>query len=123
MRRATGEDLAIGQKVRALRLERGLSQAELGRMAGVSFQQLQKYEKGYNRISAGRLQRIAAALDVPITKFYSDMRRGGTEARSFSYLQTRGAMRLVRAYAGISARESRVALVALAEALAAQEAR
>ncbi len=62
--------MVIGQKLRALRLDRGLSQSELGGMVGVTFQQLQKYEKGTNRVSAGRLARIATALDVPVTAFY-----------------------------------------------------
>ena len=69
-RRATADDVAIGEKLRALRLDRGLSQSALAGMAGVSFQQLQKYESGANRISAGRLVRTAAALKVPVTAFY-----------------------------------------------------
>lgn len=116
-RRATADDVAIGEKLRALRLDRGLSQSDLGRLIGVTFQQLQKYEKGANRVSAGRLARIAAALDVPITAFYDAARRGKTD-RSFAYLRTKGSVRLVRAYTKIPARGSRAALVALAEALA-----
>ena len=69
-RRATAEDAAIGRTLRALRLDRGLSQSDLGRAAGVTFQQLQKYEKGTNRVSAARLARIADALNVPVTAFY-----------------------------------------------------
>src|SRR5947207_15548503 len=76
-RRATPEDVAIGQKLRALRLDRGLSQGALAGELGVTFQQLQKYEKGANRVSAGRLMRIAAALHVPVTAFY-----GGAQARA-----------------------------------------
>jgi transcriptional regulator with XRE-family HTH domain len=117
-RRVSAEDAAIGHKLRTLRLERGMSQSALGRVAGVSFQQLQKYEKGDNRVSAGRLQRIAAALNVPVTVFYAG---GGAkrsiDERSFAYLRTRGALRLVRAYAGIRERAPRIALLALAEAL------
>jgi transcriptional regulator with XRE-family HTH domain len=115
-RRATAEDVAIGEKVRALRLDRGLSQGQLGARVGVTFQQLQKYEKGANRISAGRLLRIAAALNVPVTTFYPAARR--SPAQSFGYLNTRGAIRLARAYADISTRGSKAALVTLAEALA-----
>lgn len=115
-RRATAEDVAIGEKVRALRLDRGLSQSELGARVGVTFQQLQKYEKGANRISAGRLARIAAALDVPVTAFYDAAKRKAD--RSFAYLSTKGAVRLVRAYDTIPARGPRAALIALAEALA-----
>src|SRR5947199_10041525 len=79
-RRATAEDIAIAQKLRALRLDRGLSQGDLAGKIGVTFQQLQKYEKGANRVSAGRLMRIAAALHVPVTAFYGA--RSLTRARA-----------------------------------------
>ena len=116
-RRATADDVAIGQKLRALRLDRGLSQGALAGEIGVTFQQLQKYENGANRISAGRLIRVAAALKVPVTAFYSAA--GARESdRGFTYLRSAGSLRLVRAYAGIAERGSRAALVALAEALA-----
>src|SRR6266705_3147392 len=62
-------DAEIGKRIRARRLERGLSQTELGQRLGVTFQQVQKYEKGTNRVGAGRLQRVAEILDVPITFF------------------------------------------------------
>ncbi len=117
-RRATADDAAIGRTLRAMRLDRGLSQSDVGHAAGVSFQQLQKYENGTNRVSAARLARIAAALDVPVTAFYRAAgQRATTRADVLPHLQTRGAMRLVRAYAGISARP-KTALVMLAEALA-----
>ncbi len=51
----------------------GLSQKELGSHLGVSFQQIQKYEKGFNRVSAGCLLKIAQKLDVPISFFYADL--------------------------------------------------
>ena len=116
-RRATAEDVAIGQTLRALRLDRGLSQSDLGSLIGVTFQQLQKYEKGANRISAGRLLRIAAALHVPVTAFYGAAQARASD-RGLPYLSSAGAVRLVRAYAVIAARSERAALVALAEALA-----
>ena len=115
-RRATAEDVAIGQKVRALRLDRGLSQAGLAEQIGVAFQQVQKYESGANRISAGRLALVARALGVPVTAFYDAAARKGD--RSFSYLGTKGAVRLARAYATIAQRSPKYALVTLAEALA-----
>jgi transcriptional regulator with XRE-family HTH domain len=115
-RRACAEDIAIAHRLRALRLDRGLSQSTVARQTGVSFQQFQKYENGDNRISAGRLLRIATALRVPVTFFYDGVQRA--EENSFTYLRTRGALRLVRAYADVSARGQRAALIALAEALA-----
>src|SRR5436309_232278 len=66
------EDVEIGQKIRALRTAKEVSQVELGRALGVTFQQVQKYEKGANRVSAGRLQKIANMLDTPITFFYGE---------------------------------------------------
>jgi len=62
----------IGRRVRVQRLARGLSQGELGKHLGVSFQQIQKYENGRNRVGSGRLQRVAEVLSVPITFFFSD---------------------------------------------------
>jgi transcriptional regulator with XRE-family HTH domain len=115
-RRATADDVVIGQKLRALRLDRGLSQGALAGQVGVTFQQLQKYEKGANRISAGRLARIAAALGVPVTAFYGIGPTG--RDRGLAYLRTAGAVRLVRAYAEIAERAPKYALVTLAKALA-----
>lgn len=64
-KRVTPEDGAIGVRVRSLRMERGLSQTALADAMGVTFQQVQKYEKGSNRISGSRIGQIAAALEVP----------------------------------------------------------
>src|SRR5437868_13754399 len=66
-RRADSRDAEVGRRVRSRRLECRLSQTELADKIGVTFQQVQKYEKGVNRIGAGRPQRISEALDVPIT--------------------------------------------------------
>src|SRR3989440_10421272 len=63
-RRADARDAEVGRRVRARRLECRLSQTELADKLGVTFQQVQKYEKGVNRIGAGRLQRICEALEV-----------------------------------------------------------
>jgi transcriptional regulator with XRE-family HTH domain len=102
--------------VRALRLDRGLSQGALAAQVGVTFQQLQKYESGANRISAGRLARVAAALKVRVTAFYAG---GARESdRGLPYLNSAGAVRLVRAYAEIAERGRKAALLAVAEALA-----
>ena len=124
-RRAGAEDVEIGRKIRALRLERGLSQSGLADGIGLTFQQVQKYEKGTNRVSAGRLQRIADMLDTPVMFFYGGM---GTRAKKrdkrndgLAFLQTKGAMRLMRAYAEITSRTTKYALVVLAESLRNKE--
>ncbi len=66
-------DILIGKRIRHRRISMGLSQKELGSYLGVSFQQIQKYEKGFNRVSAGCLLKIAQKLDVPISFFYTDI--------------------------------------------------
>src|SRR3954464_3319426 len=108
-RRATAEDVAIGQKVRALRFDRGLSQSELASQVGVTFQQVQKYENGANRISAGRLALIARALGMPVTAFYGLSARPERE-RGFSYLRSAGAVRLGGRLGGALASPCRRAL-------------
>lgn len=66
-------DIHVGKKIRLRRLLLSLSQEKLGEMAGLTFQQIQKYESGRNRISASRLWDISQLLSVPITYFFSDM--------------------------------------------------
>jgi|ERR1041385_775134 transcriptional regulator with XRE-family HTH domain len=120
-RRAGPEDVEIGRKIRALRLERGLSQSDLANGIGLTFQQVQKYEKGTNRVSAGRLQRIADFFKVSIMFFFGGMsaksKNKGQPNNSFALLQTKGAVRLLRAFADIRSRTTKYALVVLAESL------
>jgi transcriptional regulator with XRE-family HTH domain len=117
-------DADIAKRLRALRLQRGWSQADLGNVLGVSFQQVQKYERGTNRIAAGRLARIAETLEVPVVFFYGDDKERRSELNSssiaieFDFLQTDGAMRLARAYAQIDDAGVRLSLLRLAECLA-----
>ena len=63
-------DRHVGSRVRMRRLLLGMSQEKLGEAVGVTFQQLQKYEKGTNRISAGRLLVISRALRMPVSRFF-----------------------------------------------------
>jgi transcriptional regulator with XRE-family HTH domain len=99
-----------------------MSQTELGRRVGVTFQQVQKDEKGRNRVSASRLQRIADTLSVPVAFFFGD----GAESKNASaaaetglaFLETAGAVRLVRAYSKIRDSRTRRSLVELAETMA-----
>ena len=117
-------DTEIGRRIRALRLERGLSQTDLGTLLDVTFQQVQKYEKGVNRVAAGRLQRVAKALEVPITFFYAGEGEelSGSDVDSIDvglgFLETAGAVRLVRAYSRIKDPLMRRALVELTEKIA-----
>ena len=68
-------DLHVGARIRLRRLLMGISQSDLGLALGVSFQQLQKYERGANRASASTLYRIAEALDVPVSFFFDGLVR------------------------------------------------
>jgi transcriptional regulator with XRE-family HTH domain len=124
-RRAGQEDIEIGRKIRALRLQRGLSQTSLADGIGLTFQQVQKYEKGTNRVSAGRLQRIADLLETPVMFFYGgagiSAKKREKRNEGLAYLQTKGAMRLMRAYGEISSRATKYALVVLAESLRNKE--
>jgi transcriptional regulator with XRE-family HTH domain len=65
-------DAWVGARIQLRRRQLGLSQATLGEKFGVSFQQVQKYESGKNRVSAGVLYEISKALDVPIGYFFED---------------------------------------------------
>jgi transcriptional regulator with XRE-family HTH domain len=101
-RRSDKRDIEVGHRVRAFRLQKGLSQEKLADQLGVTFQQVQKYEKGTNRIAAGRLQRIAEILEVPITDFFSHHRGIGTAPSEASELMdTAVAVRLVRSFSRI----------------------
>ncbi|PWU21867.1 MAG: hypothetical protein C5B50_00860 [Verrucomicrobia bacterium] len=71
-RAVTKSDKAIGAVVRTIRLSREMSQTELGEKIGVSFQQIQKYEKGTNRLTITRANQIAIALDVPLGDIIAD---------------------------------------------------
>jgi transcriptional regulator with XRE-family HTH domain len=71
-RKATEIDRLIGRRIRLRRSEKGWSQADLAKQLGIAFQQVQKYENGTNRISAGRLYELAAELGVPVTYFYEE---------------------------------------------------
>jgi transcriptional regulator with XRE-family HTH domain len=71
--RPTGVDLHVGKKLRAMRNARRISQQHLGAQVGVTFQQMQKYESGKNRISASRLYQFSQALDVPVGAFYEGL--------------------------------------------------
>lgn len=66
-------DRHVGRRLRLRRALLGLSQERLGELLGVTFQQIQKYERGTNRIGAGRLWRLATILDVPVAWFFEDL--------------------------------------------------
>lgn len=133
-RRADGRDAEVGRRVRARRLECRLSQSQLADKIGVTFQQVQKYEKGVNRIGAGRLQRISEALTVPISFFFGpglapnsmstdvDANAYRHAESVFGFLQTNGSVRIVKAFHRIKSRRARQLLVHMAEEMATAQA-
>jgi transcriptional regulator with XRE-family HTH domain len=116
-------DAEIGRRVRIQRLAEGLSQRELGQHIGVSFQQIQKYEKGVDRISSGRLRRIAEVLGRPIEFFFANDNRATHEGGEsvVDLLKTAGAVRLIRAYSQISNGNLRHAVVQIVEEMATKK--
>lgn len=71
--RAGSVDMHVGHRIRLRRTLLGLSQEKLGEALGITFQQVQKYERGANRVGASRLYDLASALDVPVSFFFDDM--------------------------------------------------
>ncbi|MBO6834886.1 MAG: helix-turn-helix transcriptional regulator [Alphaproteobacteria bacterium] len=76
-------DAHVGRRVREARAAKGLSQEKLGNLLGISFQQVQKYEKGANRIGSSRLWALANALEVPVSFFFEDMEYDGDVNENF----------------------------------------
>lgn len=104
-------DAHVGLRVRQRRALLGLSQTDLGSFVGLAFQQIQKYERGSNRISSSRLYEFSRILDVPVTYFFEDMPASGTVrsrkriadlglpfAKQKDLLIKRETLELVRAY-------------------------
>jgi len=111
------DDEAIGRRIRAKRLARDLSQTELANRIGVTFQQVQKYEKGVNRVSGARLIQIADLLGMSITELMGGDGRAAKGDDPFDRLgQTRDGHRLARAFIGIKNDDIRRAIVELTEA-------
>ena len=119
--RAVGKaDTELGKRIRLRRVERHISQTELGDKLGVSFQHVQKYEKGVNRIGASRLQQIATALDVPLTFFYSGDGKA-REVESLLFIDSSFSLRLLRAYSKVKDQAMQRQFVSLIESIAANE--
>lgn len=97
-------DIHVGQRLRLRRTLLGLSQETLGEAVGITFQQLQKYERGANRISASRLFNLSQVLGVPVTFFFEDLPSPGaemgepSETQEFESMARRETLELVRAY-------------------------
>jgi transcriptional regulator with XRE-family HTH domain len=116
-------DVEVGRRIRARRVECKMSQTDLGKPLGVTFQQIQKYEKGMNSVSSGRLKQISALLQVPMSFFYDsdeDKQPGetGSPTRLFDLLSRRDTLRLVTAFDRVTSPGLRHSLVELVEKIA-----
>jgi transcriptional regulator with XRE-family HTH domain len=101
-------DSLVGGRIRLLRKRRKMSQEQLGKAIGVTFQQIQKYENGKNRVGASRLHRIAIALDVPITELFDGSGEPGSKLKATQSLAFDSqALRIAEAFVKISDKEVR----------------
>ena len=121
-RGVTALDKYIGLRLRTRRLMLDMTQSDLAKVIGLTFQQLQKYEKGTNRVSATTLQKLAATMKVPITYFF----KGGScenvagkdvELEFTSFLATPDGLALVAAFKSIESKSLRRAVVTLVEGM------
>lgn len=112
----------VGVRVRIRRLALDMSQQQLAAALGLSFQQVQKYERGTNRIGAGRLQQIADVLQVPASFFFEDFPKSGKKVVLPShipdFLANADGLALAHAFMRIRDARQRRCLVVLAEAMA-----
>ena len=119
LRRSTGRsqdiDRHVGARVRERRIMLGLTQQQLADLIGVTYQQAQKYERGINRVSAGRLYEIAQVLSVPVGYFFEGL--NGQDSRSISPRE-RMCLELARNFAQIPNERHQEALSQLARVLA-----
>ena len=122
-------DIHVGSRVRMRRTLLGMSQEKLGNALGLTFQQIQKYERGANRIGSSRLYKLSHILDVPVGYFFEDMQeetvrraRGlsdtGPEAFEQDKLAKRETLELVRAYYKITDSKVRKRTFELVKAVA-----
>lgn len=128
-RQANTVDRRLGQRVKQRRLELGLSQERLAELLGVTFQQIQKYEKGANRIAASRLFDLSGALGVAVSYFYEGLTSGGPQGgvaedgQEFVYdmLATAEGQQLLQLFGTIRSPRVRRRVVDLVRAMAEAE--
>jgi transcriptional regulator with XRE-family HTH domain len=130
-RRANPIDVHVGSRVRLRRMLLGMSQEKLGEHLGLTFQQIQKYEKGINRIGASRLFDLAKVLGVPVQFFYEELPTAESEALAglgerpaesyaVEFLGSREGLELNKAFARITDARVRRSIVELVRAFAGE---
>jgi transcriptional regulator with XRE-family HTH domain len=115
-------DVRIGDRIRARRMMLSMSQTDLGAAVDVTFQQIQKYERGINRVSASTMERLAGALGVPITYFFDghppDNGQGpGSEVDLTAFLATAEGFALCKAFQHIESQAMRSAVINLLQGM------
>ncbi|MDO8878929.1 MAG: helix-turn-helix transcriptional regulator [Pseudolabrys sp.] len=122
-RRLDPLDVLVGKRIRTQRLVRKMSQSDLGRQLGITFQQIQKYESGVNRVGAGRLQQIAKIFELPVNVFFGEdtATQDASEATNeavLNFLNTARAVKLVKDFARVKDPALQQAIVTLVEKIA-----
>jgi transcriptional regulator with XRE-family HTH domain len=116
-------DIYVGKRIKLARVMGNMSQTELGEHLGVTFQQVQKYESGKNRVGAGRLAKIAKVFKQPIPWFYGDDEHARPATNQADVLQemltATGGIALARAFIAVPQQDMRDAVVMIARKLAA----
>jgi transcriptional regulator with XRE-family HTH domain len=128
-RSANAVDRRLGQRLRTRRLETGLSQERLAEILGVTFQQVQKYEKGVNRMAASRLFEISAALEVPVAYFFEGLTAGRPRGMAeepetafvYDILATPEGLNLLQLFSSIKSAKLRRRVVDLVRAMVEDE--
>ncbi|MGO9847683.1 MAG: helix-turn-helix domain-containing protein [Methylocella sp.] len=123
-RRITATDVHVGRRVRTARFAQRISQEELAEAVGVSFQQIQKYEKGVNRIGTARLNAIAKFFDLPVSYFFAGIDKHRARAACdpgmcaiAEALSTKDGTRIALALAGIQNPKMRRRITSLLETI------
>lgn len=117
-RKVQDADIAIGERIRARRNQVDMSQEKLGDALNVSFQQVQKYEKGTNRLSSGRLLQLADALQCSVTDLIGSNETGSMKSTPFSrYAASKEGVAIINAMAKITSTAIRRQIINLAEGL------
>ncbi|MBA9068426.1 transcriptional regulator with XRE-family HTH domain [Methylobacterium sp. RAS18] len=121
-KQATEQDRLVGERIHVLRKSKGLSQTALGSAIGVTFQQVQKYENGMNRVGASRLSDIARVLGVSVSVFFEEGDDAAQEkTAAFGLLHTPGAFGLLKAFISIEDDQLRREVLAIVRSAARME--
>jgi len=124
-------DIHVGSRIRLRRNMLAMSQEKLGEMLGITFQQIQKYEKGTNRVGASRLQAISSHLNVPVAYFFEDAPGHDANAGGFAeddgpsyvsdFLSSSEGVQLTRSFLKIKDQKVRRRIIDLVKTLASEE--